>query len=86
MQSKSSSSLVSSSPLYQEQGVPVDQNWMTNIQPTSNFESHCCDGILNNSDNSCTSDDEWAGDEPEIPAGVTDSMLTPPDFVNDSER
>ncbi len=31
------------------------------------------------------SEDEWSEDEVEIPAGVTDSMLTPPDFVNDDE-
>ena len=31
-------------------------------------------------------DDEFSEDEAEISAGVTDSMLTPPDFVHDSER
>ena len=30
--------------------------------------------------------DEWSEDETEIPAGVTDTMLTPPDYVNNSER
>ena len=35
-----------------------------------------------------TSDDEdqWSEDEAEIPAGVTDTMLTAPDFVTDNER
>ena len=34
-----------------------------------------------------TSDDEdqWSEDEAEIPAGVTDTMLTAPDFVTDNE-
>lgn len=34
-----------------------------------------------------TSDDEdqWSEDEAEIPAGVTDTMLTTPDFVIDNE-
>ena len=31
-------------------------------------------------------DQEFSGDEAEIPAGVTDSMLPPPDFVDGSER
>ena len=30
--------------------------------------------------------DEWSEDETKIPAGVTDTMLTPPDYVNNSER
>ena len=30
--------------------------------------------------------DEWSEDEAEIPAGVTDSMWTPPDFVSNCER
>jgi hypothetical protein len=31
-------------------------------------------------------EDDFSEDEAEIPAGVIDSMLTPSDFVNDSER
>ena len=31
-------------------------------------------------------DDDWSEDEAEIPAGVTDSMLTATGFLNDSER
>ena len=31
-------------------------------------------------------DDKFSEGEADIPAGVTDSMLTPPDFVDDSER
>ena len=42
--------------------------------------------ILGDNIDMCTPEDEWSEDEAEIPAGVTDSMLTPPDFVNDSER
>ena len=30
--------------------------------------------------------DDWSEDEAEIPAGVTDSMLTATDFLDDSER
>ena len=32
------------------------------------------------------SEDDWSQDETEIPAGVTDTMLTPTDFVDDDER
>ena len=35
--------------------------------------------------NTCN-DDEWSEDEAEIPAGVIDSILTPTDFLDDSER
>ena len=31
-------------------------------------------------------EDQWSEDEAEIPAGVTDTMLTAPDFVTDNER
>ena len=36
--------------------------------------------------NSVTSEDEWSEDETKLCPGVTDSMLTAPDFVDDSER
>ena len=49
----------------------------TNSSETSHDED---DQITSNSPQ-----DEWTEDKAEIPAGVTDSMLTPPDFVNDSE-
>ena len=28
----------------------------------------------------------WSEDEAEIPVGVTDTMLTSPDFITDNER
>jgi hypothetical protein len=31
-------------------------------------------------------EDHWSEDEAEIPAGITDTMLTAPDFVIDNER
>ena len=31
-------------------------------------------------------DDKWSEDEAEIPAGVTNTMLTAADFLNDNER
>ena len=44
-----------------------------NIQTDTN-----CNGILE-------IEDEWSEDEAEIPAGVTDTMLTKTDFIEDSE-
>ena len=38
------------------------------------------------SSDSTDDEDEWSEDEVEIPAGVTDTMLTAPDFVTDNER
>ena len=31
-------------------------------------------------------DDEWSGGETEVPAGVTGTMLTTTDFLEDNER
>ena len=40
--------------------------------------------ITENVDNS--KDDEFSEDEAEVPAGVTDTMLTATDFLDDGER
>ena len=34
----------------------------------------------------CHDDGHWSEDEAEMPAGVTDAMLSSPDFVTDNER
>ena len=34
----------------------------------------------------CGDEDHWSEDQAEIPAGVTDTMLTAPDVVTDNER
>ena len=34
----------------------------------------------------CTNEGEWSEDEEESPAGITDTMLTPADYVEDNER
>ena len=51
----------------------VDKSGSCNIQTDTN-----CNEILE-------SEDEWSEDEAEIPAGVTDTMLTKTDFIEDSE-
>ncbi|CAB4036289.1 Hypothetical predicted protein [Paramuricea clavata] len=53
-----------------------------------NAESLNCDTECKTQQSSaCDDDDEhWSEDEAEIPAGITDTMLTSPDFVTDNER
>ena len=80
--------LTSSSRLYQDEGITIDENWLRSLQDSVNGATNSTE-TSNDEDHQTTSnspDDEWTEDEAEIPAGVTDSMLTPPDFVNDSER
>ncbi len=57
----------------------------------TSIESETVSGVHNNensngTDDQTTPEDDWSEDEAEIPAGVTDSMLTAPDFVDDNER
>ena len=80
--------LVNTSPLYEGEGITIDQNWLRSL-PVSADET--CDSIetQNDADNETTSnipDDQWSEDEAEIPAGTTDSMLTASDFVSDNEK
>ncbi len=77
--------LVNTSPLYQEQGITLDENWMMSIEPETVPGVHTNENS-NGSDDQTTPEDDWNEDEAEIPAGVTDSMLTAPDFVDDNER
>ena len=52
-----------------------------------NAESLNCDTECKTQQSSACDDDEhWSEDEAEIPAGITDTMLTSPDFVTDNER
>ena len=72
--------------MYQEQGISLHQNWITSIEPETIFHDN---ENSNNSVNETIShrpEDDWSEDEAEIPAAVTDSMLTPTDFVDDTER
>ena len=80
--------LTSSSCLYQDEGITIDENWLRSLQDSINGATNSTE-TSDDKDHQTTSnspDDEWTEDEAEIPAGVTDSMLTPPDLVNDSER
>ena len=44
-----------------------------------------CQTQQTSSDNT-DNEDDWSEDEVEIPTGVTDTMLTAPDFVTDNEQ
>ncbi|CAB4001647.1 Hypothetical predicted protein [Paramuricea clavata] len=80
--------LIGTSPLYQDEGITINENWLRSLQYSGNKAPNITE-TSNDEDEQTTSnspEDEWTEDVAEIPAGVTDSMLTPPDFVNDSER
>ena len=74
--------LVNTSDLYRDQGVTFDQDWLANFDPTIPNEDCDNEGTID----PANSEDDWSEDETEISAGVTDTMLTPPDFVDDDER
>ena len=80
--------LVNTSPLYQDQGITVDENWLHEVR--NSLDEINMTPVISNDENSQTIEnsveDEWSKDETEIPAGVTDTMLTPPDYVDNSER
>jgi len=89
--------LLNNSSLYQEEGVALNQNWIAN---TSNVLLDECDNdqpedpsqdidnglTATNQRQSLNKEDDWSEDEAEIPAGVTDTMLTATDFLDDAER
>ena len=82
--------LASNSTLYQEQGITFNRDWEINFDQTNEFNEKIIDTNENtdneNLSNFTDENDEFSENEAEIPAGVTDSMLTPPDFVGDNER
>ena len=86
--------LANTSTLYREQGITFDKNWENNFGTSQQYsdktstKSGDCNEISGHEVNSKSSpnDDDWSEDEAEIPAAVTDSMLTATDFLDDSER
>ena len=93
--------LISKSSLYRQEGRTVNQNWGVECSAhcsldnsnteNQNEKSQDVDNASGNieTNTNCNevpeTEDEWNEDEAEIPAGVTDTMLTSPDFVEDSE-
>ena len=82
--------LTSTSTLYHDQGITFNPDWEINFDQIDEQNEKIDDTsetVDSQNKNILTDeDDEFSEDEAEIPAGVTDSMLTPPDFVDDSER
>ena len=79
--------LVNTSPLYQDEGITIDQNWLRGLQvPADEI------GSIETQDDECDEtrqnipEYQWSEDEAGLPAGTTDSMLTTFDFVSDSEK
>ena len=80
--------LLNTSPLYQDQGITIDENWLREVQNSQN-ETTISFAISNETDSETIDnsvEDECSEDKTEIPPGVTDTMLTPPDYVDNSER
>ena len=88
--------LANTNALYREQGITLDQNWERNFDLTVNYidnfqpengstSSYCTENnpTIKPVD---SKNDDWSEGEAEIPAGVTDTMLTATDFLNDNER
>ena len=80
--------LVNTSPLYQDQGITVDENCLHEVR--NSMDETNMTPVISNDEKSQTIEnsveDEWSEDETEIPADITDTMLTPPDYVDNSER
>ncbi len=90
--------LVDNGELYREECVTFNDTWIQsslnvfsiddiqslenvdNTTKTTNNNTHCT------TEQTTDDEDNWSEDEGEIPAGVTDTMLTAPDFVTDDER
>ena len=91
--------LTLNSALYQEQGILFNNDWQNEFQNSLHMndddmpqekddseirEDHDSLGVDQN--NPKCQNEDWSEDEAEIPAGVTDTMLTATDFLEDHER
>ena len=81
--------LASNSALYQQEGITVNQAWSgslndqddsTNAVPDYNSDDRAITENVDNLDN-----DDFSEEEAKIPAGVTDTMLTATDFLDNSD-
>ena len=93
--------LIRNSSLYRQEGITVNQDWGVQCsasclldennnenenQQSQDIDNSCCNIQTDISCNEVVdSEDHWSEDEAEIPAGVTDTMLTNSDFVEHSE-
>ena len=93
--------LVSNSSLYRQEGISVNENWgeqcivncllndnsVKNQDMSTQDDANCINdiGTSSNCDEALKSEDQWSEDEIETPAGVTDTMLTNANFVENTE-
>ena len=83
--------LLDNNNLYRDEGISFDDNWVNkyNVE-TSQDENNDNDFVnLKNNDSDServNKDDDWSEDEAKIPAGVTDTLFTATDFLEDTER
>ena len=84
--------LTNSSSLYHQEGITVNQTWSESLNEQDDIVNTLPVPGDENSNDLCTTenvinskDDDFSEDEVEIPAGVTDTMLTATDFLDDSE-
>lgn len=88
--------LVNNSCLYREEGITFNHDWTTDNANVlldesdteqDNSQDMDCDTLGDTKGKETHNDeDEWSEDEIEIPAGVTDTMLTATNFIEDNER
>ena len=87
--------LINNSALYRDEGIIFNNEWLNNYHAenmhTINADNSLTESIDENRHvnvNSETLDNEYESseDEEETPAGVTDTMLTATDFLEDNER
>ena len=94
--------LINNSALYKHEGIALCENWqnsqesdlitqfMIKVSVILRWEppTHADSETLStfNEEKWCDDSDDWSENETECPAGVTDTMLTSTDFVEDNER
>ncbi|CAB4019164.1 Hypothetical predicted protein [Paramuricea clavata] len=90
--------LVNNGNLYKDEGITFNDTWLEDNSNNLVFDDNCDDQISEGSENvdcnadktqqilTCDDDNNWSEDEAEMPAGITDTMLTSPDFLTDNER
>jgi len=89
--------LMNNSTLYKDEGITLNSDWAKQyneeVIKNNDIIHNVVDGLLENTQNSqnnepqdLSDDHEWSEDEAEVPAGVTDTMLTSTDFLENNER
>ena len=86
--------LITNRRLYKDKGIVFDNDWVSRYSCEINYENHdncteqseLSDKSSGNASQTCDNEQEWNEGEAEIPAGVTRTMLTATDFLEDNER